>query len=54
MAAQKFFEFIKPGVDIDFVGKRRGWIAFSIFLSIATVAITIGTAVLVLEGRLRH
>jgi preprotein translocase subunit SecF len=38
MAAQKFFEIIKPGVDIDFVGKRRTWIGFSIFLGIAIVA----------------
>jgi preprotein translocase subunit SecF len=37
MPTQKFIEFIKPGTNIDFWGKRRPALAISIFLCVATV-----------------
>jgi preprotein translocase subunit SecF len=37
-AHQKFFEIIKPGTDIDLIGKQRYWIGASIILVILTIA----------------
>jgi preprotein translocase subunit SecF len=35
-AHQKFFEIIKPGTDIDLIGKQKYWIAGSIILTLLT------------------
>jgi preprotein translocase subunit SecF len=34
----KFFEVIKPGTDIDFVGTRRIWMGISILATLVTIA----------------
>ena len=35
---QKFFEIIKPGTDVDFIGKQKYWIGSSIVLVLLTIA----------------
>ena len=35
---QKFFEIIKPGIDVDFIGKQKYWIGSSIVLVLLTIA----------------
>src|SRR3954469_7492041 len=36
-AQQKLFEIIKPGTDIDLIGKQRYWIGASIILVLMTI-----------------
>lgn len=36
---QKFFEILKPGTDIDFIGQRRTWILASIVASLLVVGV---------------
>src|SRR3954454_5444193 len=33
---QKFFEVIKPGVDVDFIGTKKYWITASVILLLVT------------------
>jgi preprotein translocase subunit SecF len=50
MAQQKFFEVIKPGSKIDFVGREKVWIG----ISMALLAVTVGMLFLnayVIKGR---
>jgi len=35
---QKFFEVLKPGINIDFIGKQKLWIGVSLFLVLLSVA----------------
>ena len=35
-ANQKFFEVIKPGIDLDFIGTQKYWIGTSITLLLVT------------------
>ena len=35
---QKFFEVIKPGVDVDFIGTKKYWISATLFLIALTIA----------------
>jgi preprotein translocase subunit SecF len=35
---QKFFEVIKSGTDIDFIGKQKYWIGASLFFVVVTIA----------------
>src|SRR5882757_8292284 len=46
MAAQhqRFFEIIRPGTDIDLIGKQRYWIGASIALVLATVFMLVANA----------
>jgi preprotein translocase subunit SecF len=47
MAAQQqhhFFEIIKPGTDIDLIGKQRIWIGASVVLTLLTIAMLIANA----------
>jgi preprotein translocase subunit SecF len=37
-AEQKFTEIIKPGVNIDFIGKQKLWIGISVFFVLLTIA----------------
>src|SRR5215213_8762205 len=37
-AGQKFFEVIKPGTKIDFIGTRRVWMGISILATLLTIA----------------
>jgi preprotein translocase subunit SecF len=37
-AKQKFFEVIKPGTNIDFIGTRKVWITISLVLGLLTIA----------------
>jgi preprotein translocase subunit SecF len=36
-APQKFFEVIKPGINIDFIGKQKVWIGISLFFLLVTI-----------------
>jgi preprotein translocase subunit SecF len=37
MAAHRFFEIIKPGINIDFVGRQRLWIGISIVATLVSI-----------------
>ena len=43
-AHQRFFEIIRPGTDIDLIGKQRYWIGASIALVLATVFMLVANA----------
>jgi preprotein translocase subunit SecF len=49
MAAQhqRFFEIIKPGTDIDLIGKQRYWIGASVVLVLATIFMLLANAYLI-------
>jgi preprotein translocase subunit SecF len=49
MAAQhqRFFEIIKPGTDIDLIGKQRYWIGASVILVLATLIVLVANAYLI-------
>src|SRR5256885_8052518 len=45
-AHQKFFEIIKPGTDIDLIGKQKYWIGASIILVLLTFAMLLINALI--------
>jgi preprotein translocase subunit SecF len=44
---QKFTEIVKPGIDIDFVGREKTWIGLSIVFVIASVGMLLANAYLI-------